>query len=142
MNRLKVYIAGPISKGDLASNIQRASDAFESLALAGLAPFCPHWSCFSGAVQVSEGGSVYAIAGAQPNKLEHSDWLAVDLAWVRCADAVLRLPGESVGADREVSEAEAHGIPVFNSIGGLVRWATETAWDEYRSRVSVAGPVS
>lgn len=124
MNRLRVYIAGPISKGDLAGNIQRASDAFEALALAGLAPFCPHWSCFSGKVQVSEtGGSVYAVAGAQPNKLTHADWLAVDLAWVGCADAVLRLPGESTGADLETAEAKRAGIRVFDSLAELMVWA-------------------
>lgn len=118
MSRKRIYIAGPISRGDLAGNIQRASDAFEALALAGHAPFCPHWSCFSGPVQVTHtGGTVYAVAGAQPNKLTHADWLAVDLAWVAQADAVLRLPGESVGADMEVAEARRLNIPVYHSLG-------------------------
>lgn len=123
MNLKRVYIAGPISKGDLAGNIQRASDAFEALALAGLAPFCPHWSCFSGRVQVTPGGSVYAVAGAQPNRLAHANWLAVDLAWVRESHAVLRLPGESTGADLEVAEARAWRIPVFVSVADVVAWS-------------------
>lgn len=133
----RVYIAGPISKGDLAANINRASRAFERLALAGLAPFCPHWSCFSG-VAVWErtytydpssgedratGRAVFAKAGAQPNKLTHADWLRVDLAWVACADAVLRLPGESAGADQETAFARMNGTPVFEDEAALLRWA-------------------
>ncbi|HEY1188318.1 MAG TPA: hypothetical protein VGE74_11710, partial [Gemmata sp.] len=97
---VRVYIAGPITKGDLQHNINQASEAFERLALAGLAPFCPQWSAFAGPCSrpyhISQ---VVGFAKPQPNKLTHADWLRVDLAWVRCASAVLRLPGESVGAD-------------------------------------------
>lgn len=121
--RVRVYIAGPISRGDLAHNLQRASDAFERLAIAGLSPFCPHWSAFSGRVRVTPGGSVYALAQPQPNTLTHADWLAVDLVWLQAADAVLRLPGESVGGDMETTEAERIGIPVFRSVGDLLAWA-------------------
>ncbi len=121
--RIRVYIAGPITKGDLAGNIQRASDAFEVLSLAGFAPMCPHWSCFSGKVQVSPaGGTVYAVAGANPNKLTHADWLAVDLPWVEVAHAVLRLDGESTGADMEVRHANGCKIPVFYSVAELLDW--------------------
>ena len=124
MRRLQIYIAGPISKGDLASNIQRASDTFEVLALAGFAPVCPHWSCFSGPVKVTQtGGAVYAVAGAQPNRLTHADWLAVHLEYVRRSDAVLRLAGESTGADMEVAEAQRVGMPVFHSVESLQAWA-------------------
>lgn len=121
MARTLVYIAGPISKGDIAHNIQQASDAFEALALAGLAPWCPHWSAFSGRVSVTpDGESVYCIASAQPNRLTHADWLAVDLEFVRVSAVVLRLPGESVGADQEVAEAERLGIPVFRSVADVI----------------------
>lgn len=120
----RVYIAGPVSKGDLASNIQLASYAFERLALAGLSPFCPHWSCFAGHVHVTPGGrSVYALADPLPNALLHTDWMRIDLAWVSCADAVLRLPGESTGADQETAYAEMHGIPVFTDERALIEWA-------------------
>lgn len=120
----RVYIAGPISKGDLAHNINQASAAFERLALAGLCPLCPHWSCYSGPALVSPtGGTVYAVAGAQPSTLAHADWLRVDLAWVAVADAVLRLPGESAGADQETKFARMNGIPVFESERDLLVWA-------------------
>lgn len=122
--RPTVYIAGPISKGDLVSNIDRATRAFVELAKLGFAPFCPHWSVYSGpALVTATGGSVYALAAPQPNELTHADWLAVDLEWVRKSDAVLRLPGDSVGADMETAEALRCGIPVFTNVEALRLWA-------------------
>lgn len=40
-------------------------------------------------------------------------WLHIDNEWVIRSDAVLRLPGESKGADQEVSIAQGLGKPVF-----------------------------
>lgn len=129
MSRQRVYIAGPISKGDLAANINQATEAFLALAKAGFAPMCPHWSSFSGGAKVFASpfaglavGTVYAVAGANPNELTHGDWLAIDLEWVRVSDAVLRLPGESTGADLEVAEAVRRGIPVFFDAGRVIDW--------------------
>lgn len=123
--RKKVYIAGPISKGDLAHNINQATAAFIALAKAGLAPWCPQWSCFSGGVNVSVlNGSAWAVPSTGGGGgLSHEDWLAIDLPWVRSADAVLRLPGESTGADRECEAAVAAGKPVFHSVEDVVAWA-------------------
>lgn len=116
-----VYIAGPISKGDLAHNINQATKAFFDLYRAGFAPWCPQWSCFSGGAAL---GALYASdrdpkpfawatrKGGEPG----TDWLAVDLPWVERADAVLRLPGESAGADRECERAAEKGVPVFYSV--------------------------
>jgi hypothetical protein len=42
--------------------------------------------------------------------------LDYDLNWLAKCDAVLRLPGASSGADREVEYAQKLGIPVFYSI--------------------------
>lgn len=39
--------------------------------------------------------------------------MGVDLPWVAAADVLLRLPGASMGADAEVHEARAFGVPVF-----------------------------
>jgi hypothetical protein len=118
-----VYIAGPISRGDLAHNINQANAAFRQLAEAGFAPLCPHWSCFSGGALVSPtGGSVYALASATGNGMSHASWLAVDLVFVERADAVLRLPGESTGADMEVRHANEMRIPVFHSVADLIAW--------------------
>jgi hypothetical protein len=130
--RPRVYIAGPITKGDMLSNIRQAESAFLTLARAGFAPLCPHWSVFcgssvrevvdqwersSGLVEVDR---VRATANALPSGTTHADWMGIDLAWVAMADAVLRLPGESVGADAEVSHAFAHSVPVFHCVADLI----------------------
>lgn len=123
--RKRVYIAGPISKGNLAENVRQASIAFKELAEAGLAPWCPQWSVFShpGKLTPLCSGGVWADGSASGNGMAHADWLAVDLAWVSQADAVYRLPGESTGADREVEEAKRLGIPVFYYLPALLEWA-------------------
>ena len=51
----------------------------------------------------------------------HQTWLPYDFAWLAKCDALLRLPGESVGADREIEEARRLGIPIFYGIAGLRR---------------------
>lgn len=138
-----VYIAGPISNGDLAANINQGTAAFLSLTKAGIASICPMWSAFSGKarrvgsreniVYTLDGDSldlsecVFAIAGATPNELTHADWLKIDFEYIRRCDAVLRLPGESVGGDMETAEAARLGIPVFTSIESCIAWANEKA---------------
>lgn len=131
----RVYIAGPVSKGDLKANIKQADEAFFALLFAGFAPFCPHWSVYAGSTEhrkVSEANAytssfeLCAIASALPNggparhSTTHQDWLGIDLPWVECADALLRLPGESRGADAEVAHAKAKDIPVFYDVQSLI----------------------
>jgi hypothetical protein len=119
--RKRVYIAGPISKGDLAHNINQATDAFVRLANAGFAPHAPQWSACSGVVHRGGSSGVYiTYPRPQPNELEHADWLSVDLEYVAISDAVLRLPGESKGADQEVAEAKRLGIPVYYAVEDVV----------------------
>lgn len=126
--RLRVYIAGPISKGDLLHNVNQATEAFITLAKAGLAPLCPHWSVYSKPAERSYLRDVFCIATAAGNaEMSHADWLGIDLEWVRQSDAVLRLPGESSGADQEVAEAKECGIPVFQSVEELIDYAREYA---------------
>jgi hypothetical protein len=101
--RLRVYISGPITKGNREDNYDQADEMNRQLIEAGFAPLNPMFSMFSR----------YAF------EIKHSDWMEVDLAWIECADAVIRLPGESVGADMETSHAEKLGIPVFKSVEEL-----------------------
>jgi hypothetical protein len=51
------------------------------------------------------------------------EWIELDLAWLARCDALLRVPGESPGADLEVRRAGELGIPVFGSIAELDAWA-------------------
>lgn len=122
--RRMVYIAGPISKGDLCHNINQATAAFKALAEAGVAPLCPQWSCFStGAFVCPMSGGVFAQATATGCGLSHGHWVETDLVFVERSDAVLRLPGESSGADMEVAHARANGVPVFDCLADVIAWA-------------------
>lgn len=130
MNRLRIYIAGPISKGDLAHNVNQATDAFVALAKAGLAPMCPHWSVYCKPAVIKPEYAipypkqVWCKATADGNdRMSHEEWLGIDFAWVEVAHAVLRLPGESRGADAEVWFAANRLIPVFGDMKSLLEWA-------------------
>jgi hypothetical protein len=97
-------VSGPITKGDRQHNFNQAADAQKALMAAGFAVLNPMLSM--------------AMPGAFD--IPHEEWIANDLPWVTAADAVLRLPGESQGADIECDHARCHGIPVFCTIDGLV----------------------
>lgn len=129
-----VYIAGPISKGDLCENINQATRAFVELARAGLAPFCPHWSVYSkqcyrpvednsdldGYFDEEEIICKATVGGS--DQITRSDWLNIDFSWLVKADAVLRLPGDSDGADLECALAKAKNIPVFDSVEEVIKY--------------------
>ena len=102
----KVYIAGPYSKPDPCVNTRAAILAGERAWAAGFVPFVPHLT------------HLWHTVSPRP----YEDWLAYDLHWLRCCDAVWRLPGESGGADEEVAEAARLGIPVFLSFEALAAW--------------------
>lgn len=108
---IRVYISGAIRKGNLADNIKRACDVGRAFAKLGYAIMVPHLSCYFDC----ECPEAYCC-GSQPqaeNSLNAVEWLAIDLAWVEVSDIVIRINGESEGADREVEHAEMLGIPVF-----------------------------
>ena len=50
------------------------------------------------------------------NPKPYETWIKLDEEWVLRCDALLRLPGESKGADAEVAQAKKHRIPVYYSI--------------------------
>lgn len=108
--RPKIYVAGPYSKPDPEANTLRAMAVWDELWGAGYAPFCPHWSHFQ----------------HQRFPRSYEDWMAADQVWLDVCDAVLRLPGESAGADREVERASGLGIPVFATREALDAW--RAAW--------------
>ena len=51
---------------------------------------------------------------------EYKEWLGYDLSWLERCDALVRLPGESNGADGEVNRALALWLPVFESVDELI----------------------
>lgn len=108
--RLRVYVAGPISKGDLRSNINQARDAMLRLMRAGFAPYCPHLSAYLGGDEPE----------ALPCGTTLEDWYTLGEAMVRGCHILLRLPGESVGADREMEVARMIGMPIYTSLDRLI----------------------
>ena len=109
----RVYIACPISRGDLDDNIRRARDAMRKLIAAGHSPYNPALTCFADYPDVRVPQVVTLGIG-------YEQWLRVSEAWVGACDAVLRIPGESVGADAEVELAKSLGVPVFYFLTDLL----------------------
>lgn len=95
-----VYIAGPYTKPDPCVNVHEHIRVADKVAALGYTPVVPVLSHFWHTMS--------------PHPYEF--WMKIDLDMLERCDAVIRIPGESSGADREVAHAEAHGIPVFGSI--------------------------
>lgn len=103
---IKVYIASPYTLGDVAVNVKLQLDAVDALMNKGFAPFAPLYSHFQ------------HMAHPRP----YEDWVKIDLEWVKVCDCLLRLQGESKGADNEVKYAKELGLPVFYSMGELCKY--------------------
>ena len=106
-----VYVAGPYTLGDVVQNVRAACAAAEAIVRAGHTPFVPHlchlWHLVS------------------PH--HHEYWMDYDRAWLEKCDVVVRLVGDSRGADIECARAAELGIPVMSledclalPVGGLV----------------------
>lgn len=108
---IRVYVAGPMSKGWLLDHVRAAIMAANQLRAAGFYPFLPqlmiHWDL------------VYQYS--------YESWMEYDFAWVSACQALLRLPGESSGADRECVHARSLSIPVFYSVEELVEHFAKAA---------------
>src|SRR5712692_2454990 len=60
---------------------------------------------------------------------EHQRWVDYDLEIISNCDALLRLPGESPGADAEVKFATEKKIRCFNEPSEVIRWSL--TWNPY-----------
>ena len=121
-----IYISTPMRLGDREHNIRQADDAHARLMQAGYSVINPVLSFYSGNVTryMHGAGDVIATTGHDDTRsafhqFTHADWLSCDKAQVAKCDAVLRLPGESAGADEETALARQLRIPVFTSIDAL-----------------------
>lgn len=115
--RKRIYVAGAISTGNVGDNVAAAHRAGLELLRAGFAPMVPHGCCFWGNQKQGEA----FCPQVSPEDVSHQVWLEVDFPWVAVSDALLRLPGESKGADAEVQLAQSLKIPVFFSLQDLLR---------------------
>lgn len=103
--KARVYVAGPYTKGDVAVNVRNAYAVANELADLGFAPFVPHATHF------------WHMLFPRPYEF----WLDLDNQFLPFCDAVLRIPGDSSGADKEVALAERLGKPVFTNIPELIK---------------------
>jgi len=92
-----VYLASPYTLGDPVLNVRAQIEAAEELVNLGYLPHVPLLS------------HLWHIASPHP----YEYWMEIGLEWVRHCDILLRLPGESKGADAEVTLARELGIPVI-----------------------------
>ncbi len=96
-----VYIAGPITKGNQFANVRAALLVAKECRDLGFFCYVPHRSALD---EIACGAEDYEV------------WMQEDFGWISRCDALLRIPGESSGADREVVHARENNIPVFFSV--------------------------
>lgn len=109
-----ILIAGPYASGTggdpelMARNLKRLEEAAWPIFQAGHVPMIGEWVALP----------VLASAGASGP----ADPLAAEVMYptadrlLHHCDAVLRLPGQSRGADQDVAIAQGRGIPVYYSL--------------------------
>jgi len=110
MKAIKVYISGPYSAGDTTKHIRTAIDIAERLFNVGFAPFIPHLTHFVSMI----------------HSHEYEEWMEYYFSWLDVCDALIRFPGESRGADREVARATKKGLKVFYDIDNLIGYYRDT----------------
>lgn len=91
-----VYVAGPVTSNPWGC-VRQATDAYRFVRDCGAVPFLPQLSV------------LHEMVDPQP----YEEWLAYDLDILAHCHALLRLPGESKGADAEVAWALEHDLDVF-----------------------------
>lgn len=115
---LLILIAGPYRSGTnddpgkMAANLARLEAAAWPVFAAGHIPMIGEWVALpvlrSAAATVFDPLAEQVMYPAAQRLLEH-------------CDAVLRLPGESTGADQDVAIAHSRGLPVYRRIEEIPR---------------------
>lgn len=119
-----VLIAGPYRSGTdgdpraMAANLARLEAAAWPVFAAGHLPVIGEWIALP----------VLRSAGAGPTDplADRVLYPAADRLLAHC-DAVLRLPGDSAGADQDVATARRRGLPVYHDVAELPRRAPQEA---------------
>lgn len=116
---MMILIAGPYASGTngdpdaMARNLTRLEQAAWPIFEAGHVPMIGEWV----ALPVLES----AGASGPGDPLAASVMYPTAERLLQHCDAVLRLPGESRGADQDVAIARERGIPVYSSIEEIPR---------------------
>lgn len=114
-NRMRVYIAGPMTNGTgnayNMKKIHAAVHVYLKLIRYGYVPHCPHLTVFADFLA--------------PGHIAYDEWLELDMCYIDDCDVVLRLMGDSVGADRECAYAKSIGKPVVHCLDKLLQISKE-----------------
>jgi len=106
VSKPRVYIAGPMTNGSGRNfNMKKVHEALEAhfrLIEMGFVPHCPHLTIF--------------CEFMAPDRITYEQWLELDKSYIEDADFVLRIPGESSGADRECQYACSLNIPIIKDL--------------------------
>ena len=94
---MKIYIASPYTIGDKQKNVAKQIEVANILLSLGHYPFWP-LSC-------------HYLHEAKNR--DYETWMRYDLEWLKVCDCLLRLPGESKGADIEEQFARENQIPIY-----------------------------
>lgn len=117
---MKIYVAGPYTKGDVAQNVREAIVVGNNIKALGHTPFIPHLTHFWHMLI--------------PHDIEY--WYAYDMEWLKECDALFRIPGESKGADAEAAMARELGMPVYTSYAELPKKASRNERKRKPPRIS------
>jgi hypothetical protein len=99
-----VYIASPYTKGVPNHNVHRAIKAGDALLAAGFVPFIPILNHLWDTVSPHD----------------YEDWMKWDHAWIERCDALVRLSGESSGAERDRAIAASLGLHIYEDVESLI----------------------
>ena len=108
---LYCYIAGPMTKGNQFDLFKDSVLVADCILKRGHAVFLPHLSFFWNLIKAND----------------YERWLQQDFLWIRKCNVLVRIPGESEGADREVEFAKSIGVKVFM---GLEEFMSSSMWTE------------
>jgi hypothetical protein len=101
-----IYIASPYTVGDVAGNVHIQIEAAHKILDLGHCPIVPLLSHY---LHIHR-------------QRDYEDWVKMDLAIIPRVDALIRLPGESRGADSEVELAKSTGVKVVFGWPELESW--------------------
>ena len=108
MTRPLVYVAGPIT-GDPWGCVRKATKAARALDTDyRFDTYLPQLSV------------LWEIVDPQP----YEYWISLGFNMLSRCDGLIRLPGDSPGADREVNHALELGLPVLSHHDDLKEWAS------------------
>ncbi len=106
-----LYLAHPITKGNPFHNVHEACKQADILMKRGFIVMVPGLSALYDMIIPTH----YEV------------YMTQDFAWIERCDCIIRLPGESSGADREIEHAKSLGKQVFYGVQAFLDYIDQFA---------------